>query len=63
MRLCGLRCRPSLPSLLAWLQREQPDVVCLQELKAAAAAVQWVITRRWRCSSARGLPWARPGPV
>jgi exodeoxyribonuclease-3 len=22
-----------LPSLLAWLEREHPDVVCLQELK------------------------------
>lgn len=29
----GIRSR--LPALLAWLQREQPDVVCLQELKAA----------------------------
>jgi exodeoxyribonuclease III len=28
----GIRSR--LPSLLAWLQREAPDVVCLQELKA-----------------------------
>ncbi|HSX70001.1 MAG TPA: endonuclease/exonuclease/phosphatase family protein, partial [Pseudomonas sp.] len=23
-----------LPALLAWLQREAPDIVCLQELKA-----------------------------
>lgn len=28
----GLRAR--LPNLLAWLQREQPDIACLQELKA-----------------------------
>ena len=27
-----------LPVLLAWLEAEQPDVVCLQELKAADAA-------------------------
>ena len=27
-----------LPNLLAWLAAEQPDVVCLQELKAADAA-------------------------
>jgi exodeoxyribonuclease-3 len=26
-----------LPALLAWLAREQPDIVCLQELKAAQA--------------------------
>jgi len=26
-----------LPNLLAWVERAQPDVVCLQELKAAAA--------------------------
>src|ERR1700749_10653 len=29
----GIRSR--LPSLLSWLKREQPDIVCLQELKAA----------------------------
>ncbi|MBT1263663.1 exodeoxyribonuclease III [Pseudomonas sp. VS40] len=29
----GIRAR--LPNLLQWLAREQPDVVCLQELKAA----------------------------
>lgn len=29
----GIRSR--LPALLAWLEREQPDVACLQELKAA----------------------------
>ncbi|MCY4125627.1 MAG: endonuclease/exonuclease/phosphatase family protein, partial [Pseudomonas sp.] len=28
----GIRSR--LPALLAWLEREKPDVVCLQELKA-----------------------------
>ena len=28
----GIRSR--LPALLAWLQREAPDIVCLQELKA-----------------------------
>ena len=26
-----------LPNLLAWLERAGPDVVCLQELKAAPA--------------------------
>ncbi|MFF5864315.1 exodeoxyribonuclease III [Pseudomonas sp. NPDC012596] len=31
----GIRSR--LPALLAWLEREQPDVACLQELKAADA--------------------------
>ncbi|MCQ4327276.1 exodeoxyribonuclease III [Stutzerimonas stutzeri] len=31
----GIRAR--LPNLLEWLEREQPDVVCLQELKAADA--------------------------
>lgn len=29
----GIRSR--LPAFLAWLQREQPDIACLQELKAA----------------------------
>jgi exodeoxyribonuclease-3 len=29
--------RAHLPNLLAWLEREQPDIVCLQELKAADA--------------------------
>ena len=29
----GIRSR--LPALLAWLEREQPDIACLQELKAA----------------------------
>lgn len=29
----GVRSR--LPALLAWLEREQPDIACLQELKAA----------------------------
>ncbi len=32
----GIRSR--LPHLLQWLEREQPDIVCLQELKAADAA-------------------------
>jgi exodeoxyribonuclease III len=32
----GIKTR--LPNLLAWLQREQPDVACLQELKALDAA-------------------------
>ena len=32
----GIRAR--LPRLLEWLQRESPDIVCLQELKAADAA-------------------------
>jgi exodeoxyribonuclease III len=32
----GIRSR--LPNLLEWLQRETPDVVCLQELKAADEA-------------------------
>ena len=31
--LNGIRAR--LPRLLEWLEREQPDVVCLQELKCA----------------------------
>ncbi|MCB2255035.1 exodeoxyribonuclease III [Pseudomonas chlororaphis] len=31
--LNGIRAR--LPNLLAWLARERPDIVCLQELKAA----------------------------
>ncbi len=31
----GIRAR--LPNLLRWLDRERPDVVCLQELKAADA--------------------------
>lgn len=34
--LNGIRSR--LPALLAWLDRERPDVVCLQELKAADKA-------------------------
>jgi exonuclease III len=29
----GIRSR--LPALLAWLEQEQPDIACLQELKAA----------------------------
>ena len=32
----GIRSR--LPALLAWLEREQPDIACLQELKAPDAA-------------------------
>jgi exonuclease III len=32
----GIRSR--LPALLEWLEREEPDVVCLQELKAPDAA-------------------------
>jgi exodeoxyribonuclease-3 len=32
----GIRSR--LPNLLEWLQRESPDVVCLQELKAVDEA-------------------------
>ena len=32
----GIRSR--LPNLLAWLEREKPDVVCLQELKAPEEA-------------------------
>ena len=32
----GIRSR--LPALLEWLEREDPDVVCLQELKAPDAA-------------------------
>ncbi|HIZ51398.1 MAG TPA: exodeoxyribonuclease III, partial [Candidatus Pseudomonas excrementavium] len=29
----GIRSR--LPALLKWLSREEPEIVCLQELKAA----------------------------
>jgi exodeoxyribonuclease-3 len=29
-----------LPNLLRWLEERQPDVVCLQELKAARANSQ-----------------------
>jgi exodeoxyribonuclease III len=48
-----------LPSLLQWLERESPDVVCLQELKAAQASfpiaairaagygARWVGERSW----------------
>lgn len=32
----GIKSR--LPNLLAWLDREKPDIACLQELKAADAA-------------------------
>lgn len=32
----GIRAR--LPALLQWLERDQPDIVCLQELKAADSA-------------------------
>jgi len=31
--LNGIRSR--LPALLAWLDQEQPDIACLQELKAS----------------------------
>ena len=31
--------RGRLPNLLAWLEREQPDIACLQELKAAQEVV------------------------
>jgi exodeoxyribonuclease-3 len=31
--LNGIRAR--LPRLVEWLEREQPDLVCLQELKCA----------------------------
>jgi len=34
----GIRAR--LPNLLAWLEREQPDIACLQELKAVDFPVQ-----------------------
>jgi exodeoxyribonuclease-3 len=33
----GIRAR--LPRLLEWLEREQPDVACLQELKCADEAL------------------------
>src|SRR5688500_14218442 len=32
----GIKSR--LPNLLTWLEREQPDIVCLQELKSLDAA-------------------------
>jgi len=32
----GIKTR--LPNLLEWLEREQPDVACLQELKALDTA-------------------------
>ena len=32
----GIRSR--LPALLQWLERETPDIVCLQELKAVDSA-------------------------
>ena len=35
--LNGIRAR--LPRLIEWLQREQPDVACLQELKCADEAL------------------------
>ena len=33
----GIRAR--LPRLLEWLEREQPDIACLQELKCADEAL------------------------
>ena len=47
----GIRARA--PQLHEWLEREQPDVVCLQELKAELAQVP---DPRWRpaaCGSVR----------
>jgi len=47
----GIRSR--LPSLLEWLQRETPDVVCLQELKAADEAFPVLAIR----SAGYGAVW------
>ncbi len=33
----GIRAR--MPRLLEWLEREQPDIACLQELKCADEAL------------------------
>ena len=44
-----------LPNLLEWLEREAPDVVCLQELKATEAQFP-IAAIRASWSSSRGLP-------
>ncbi len=46
----GIRAR--LPILLQWLEREQPDIVCLQELKAKCADFprrNWKLRGMVRC--------------
>jgi exodeoxyribonuclease III len=47
----GVRSR--LPNLLAWLQRESPDIVCLQELKASDDAFPSLAIR----SAGYGAVW------
>ena len=47
----GIRSR--LPNLLEWLQREAPDAVCLQELKAADEAFPSLAIR----SAGYGAVW------
>ncbi len=57
----GIKTR--LPHLLQWLEREQPDVACLQELKAldehvpAAGAARCRLPRAVARASARGTAW------
>ena|GEM_PF-1898201 len=47
-----------LPNLLAWLKRARPDIVCLQELKAADDAFPAAELRRAGYRAGRGR---RPG--
>ena len=47
----GIRSR--LPNLLEWLQREQPDIACLQELKASDDAFPLLAIR----SAGYGAVW------
>jgi len=47
----GIRSR--LPNLMEWLQREQPDIACLQELKASDDAFPLLAIR----SAGYGAVW------
>ena len=47
--------RARLTRLLAWLQRTQPDIVCLQELKAREEAFPYDAIREAGCCAMVGL--------
>ncbi|MFB9123244.1 endonuclease/exonuclease/phosphatase family protein [Paraburkholderia dipogonis] len=53
----GIRSR--LPALLQWLEREAPDIVCLQELQSSGQRVSRRATARrgLRCDLARQSAW------
>ena len=48
----GIRARQS--QVLEWISSDQPDIICLQEIKAAREQVPEALSAKWQATGATG---------